>query len=101
MRGLEPRDDALGAAQTMERGDGLSVVDGDVLSAAGVLEPGVLGAHAWVIQPGRDRMRLDDLAVLVLQQIGAITVQHVRPACAQGRRVLAAGYAQSTRLHAD
>ncbi len=46
-------------------------------------------------------MRLDDLTVFVLKQIGAISVQHARPACAQGRRMLAARYPQSTRLHAD
>src|SRR5216684_425269 len=101
MRGLERRNDALAAAQIVERGDGFRVVDGYVLSPAGVLEPGVLGAYARVIQPRRDRMRLADLAVFVLKQVGAVSVQHARPARAQRRRMLAARYAQSTRLHAD
>ena len=34
-------------------------------------------------------MRLDDLAVLVLQQVGAVAVQHARRAGAQRRGVLA------------
>src|SRR6266853_3113047 len=101
VRGLERRNDALEAAQVVERGDGLSVVDGDVLSPAGVLEPGVLGAHTRVIKPRRDRMRLYDLAVFVLKQIGAISMQHPRPASAQRGRMFAAGYAESARLHAD
>src|SRR5258708_2478928 len=98
MRGLERRNDALAAAQVVERGHGLSVVDGDVFGPSGLLEPGVLGAHTRVIQPCRDRVRLDDLTVFVLKQIRAISVQHPRPARAQRRRMLAAGYTESTRF---
>src|SRR5438067_5935602 len=101
MRGLERRNDALGAAQIVERGDGFPVVDGHVFGPSGLLEPGVLGAHPWVVEPCRDRVRLDDLAVLVLKQIRAISVQHPRLTRAQRRRMLAAGYAESARLHAD
>ena len=36
-----------------------------------------------------DRMRLDDLPVIVLQQIRPIAVQHARPAAGQACRVLA------------
>src|SRR5207247_4540390 len=101
MRGLERRNDALAAAQVVERGDGFSVVDGDIFGPTGVLAPGVLGANTRVIQPCRDRVRLDDLTVFVLKQIGAISVQYPRPARAQRCRMLAAGYSESTRLHAD
>ena len=45
-----------------------SVID-DVLGAPGVLEPRVLGADAGIVEARRDRMRLDDLAVRVLQQV--------------------------------
>ena len=34
----------------------------------------MLGADAGVVQPGRDRVRLDGLAVLVLEHVGAGTV---------------------------
>src|SRR5437899_9943842 len=92
---------ALDAAQTVERGDVFSVVDGDIFGASGLLEPGVLGAHTRIIQPRRDRVRLDDLTVFVLKQIGASSVQHPRPSRTQRRRMPAAGYAESTRFHAD
>jgi hypothetical protein len=37
-----------------------------------------------VVEAGRDRMGLDDLAVLVLQQVGAVAVQHAgRPAVSE------------------
>jgi hypothetical protein len=76
LAGFQRRDDALGAAQVVEGGQRLVVGDADVLGAADVLQPGVLGADAGVVQAGRDRMRLDDLAVVVLQQVGAVAVQH-------------------------
>ena len=63
MARLERRDDAFGAAQAMERGERLVVGDADVLGAADVLEVGVLGADAGIVEAGRDRVRLDDLAV--------------------------------------
>jgi hypothetical protein len=44
--------------------------------AADVLQPGMFRADAGIVEAGRDRMRLGDLAVLVLQQIGAVAVQH-------------------------
>src|SRR5437773_10208195 len=100
MRGLERRNDALAAAQVVERGDCFSVVDGDIFGPTGVLEPGVLGANTRVIQPCRDRVRLDDLTVFVLKQIGAISVQYPRPARALRCRMCAAGYVESHRLYA-
>ena len=75
---FQRRDDALGAAEAMERGERLVVGDADVFGAADVLQVGVLGADAGVVEAGRDRVRLDDLAVVVLQQVGAVAVQHAR-----------------------
>ena len=68
---LERRDDALGAAEAVERRQRLVVGDADVLGPADVVQPGVLGADAGVVEAGRDRVRLVDLAVLVGQHIGA------------------------------
>ncbi len=99
--GLQRRDDALGAGQDMEGGQGLVVGDGDVLGAAAVLEPGMLGPDAGVVEAGGDGVGLDDLAVVVLHQIGAVTVQHPGPARAQGRRVVAGLNALPRRLDAD
>ena len=53
------------------------VVGGEpVLGAADVVQPGVLRPDARVVQSGGDRVRLDGLAVLVLQQVAARAVQH-------------------------
>ncbi len=87
---FERRDDALGAAQAVEGGERLVVGDADVFGAADVLQVGVLGADAGVVEAGRDRMRLGDLAVVVLQQVGAVAVQHAGRAADDRRRVLAA-----------
>jgi hypothetical protein len=74
--GLQRRDDALGAAQVVEGLQRLGVGDAHVLGAADVLEVGVLGADAGVVQAGADAVRLGDLAVVVLQDVGAVAVQH-------------------------
>ena len=67
-----------------------SSVIADVLGAADVLQLGVLGADAGIVEAGRDRVRLDDLAVRVLQQVGAVAVQHAGRAGGERRRVAAA-----------
>ncbi len=46
-----------------------------ILHAPNVVQPGVLGADARIIEAGGNRMCLVDLTVLVHQQIGAIAVQ--------------------------
>src|SRR6267142_2159485 len=83
MRRLERRDDALAAAKRVEGGERLVVGHGDVLGTAVVLEPCVLGADARIVETRRDRMRLGDLSVRVLQQVGAVAVQHARLARAE------------------
>ena len=65
VRRLERRDDPLGPRQPAERGERLLVGRADVLGAAGVAQERVLGADARVVEPGGDRVRVGDLAVLV------------------------------------
>ena len=55
--------DPFGARQPLEAGQRLVVGDRQVLRAAGVLEVRVLGADAGVVEAGRDRVRLGDLAL--------------------------------------
>ena len=78
VRRLDRRDDALGAAEQREGLHRLGVGDRAVLGAADVVQVGVLRADAGVVQAGADRVRLDGLAVVVLQQVGAGAVQHAR-----------------------
>ncbi len=79
----------------------LAVGHRDVLRAARVLEPRVLGPDAGIVEAGRDRVRLLDLAVGVLHEIGSIAVQHARRARGERRRVLAGLQAVAARLDAD
>ena len=53
----------------------------------GCPEIGMLGADARIVEARADRMRLDNLAVFVLQQIGAIAVQHAGHALRERRRM--------------
>jgi hypothetical protein len=59
------------------------------------------GPTPGIVEAGRDRVRLDDLAVLVLQQVGAVAVQHAGAAGGQRGRVAAGVEAVAGRLDAD
>src|SRR5712692_7044234 len=101
VRRLERGDDALAAAQLMERSQRLVVGHREVFGAAAVLEPGMLGSDARVIEPRGNRVRLGDLAVRVLKQVGAVAVQHARLSSAQRRGVSSGGQALARGLDAD
>ena len=73
MRGLERRDDPLQLGQPAERRERLLVGHRLVARAPGVAQPGVLRADAGIVQAGRDRVRLGDLALLVLHDRGVAT----------------------------
>ena len=60
---LQRRDYPLVAAERVERRHRLRVVDRHVLGAPGVVEVAVLRSDAGVVEPGRDRIRVDDVAV--------------------------------------
>ena len=55
-----------------------------------ILQPGMLRADAGIVEAGRDRMAFHDLAVAVLQQIGAVAVQHAGRAGGQRGAMLLA-----------
>ena len=61
MRRLQGRDDALEPRHELEGLESLRIGHGVVLCAPGVLEVGVLGADARVVQARADGMGLDDL----------------------------------------
>ena len=75
---LERRDDPLGARQAVEGRERLVVGRRDVACAAGVAEERVLGPDARVVEPGRDRVGVRDLAVLVGEHGRARAVQDGR-----------------------
>ena len=69
----------------------LVVGDPHVARAAGVAQPRVLRADARVVEAGGDRVRLEDLAVLVLHDRAERAVQHAAAAAERQRRAVAAG----------
>ena len=81
---LEGGDDALGAAQQLERVEHLVVGDRLVAGPADVGQVGVLGPDARVVEPGRDRLGLEHLAVLVLQEERLRAVHDAGDAVADG-----------------
>ena len=101
MAGLKRGNDAFGAAQIVKCRQRLRVGDAHILCAADVLEPSVFGTDAGVVQAGADAVRLGYLPVVVLQDIGAVAVQHARAAALQRRGVLAAVEPFARGLHAN
>src|SRR5215471_8259837 len=89
VRALERGQDALGRATLAERGERLVVARGHVLDATDRLQERVLRSNARIIEAGRDRMRLLDLAVRVVKQHRERTVQHAGLAGEHRRGVLA------------
>src|SRR6185436_12325762 len=73
-----------------KRAEYVAVDDEDALKALAVLEPRVLRADPGIVEARRDRMRLGDLAVRVLQEIGAVAVKHAGPAGAKRSGMLSA-----------
>src|SRR5438093_1442479 len=100
MRRLERGDDALGPRQDAERFERLRIGARHVLDATGLVQERMLGPDAWIVEAGGHRVRLADLAVLVLQHVAARAVEHADAAAADRRRVLAALDAEPARLHA-
>src|SRR5690606_3092376 len=66
-----------------------------------ILQPRVFRPHSRVVQTSRHRVRLGHLAVLVLQYIGAVAVQHTDRTSIERRRVPARFQAIAGRLDAD
>src|SRR5215470_17270928 len=99
-RWLQGRDDALKTAAKLKCRYGFLVGRREEFHPAHVVEPRMFGTDAGVIKAGGDRMRLLDLAVTVHQQVGAVAVQHARPAARDGGRVLAARDAVPRRFDA-
>src|SRR6266849_8677692 len=90
VRWLQRRDDALKLAAKLKRRHSLVVGRREESHPAYVVEPGMFGTDAGIIEAGRDRVGLLDLAVVVHQQVSTVAVEHARPAARNGGRMLAA-----------
>ena len=103
---LQGRDDALKARDFAERCERVAVCDRLVARAAAVAQEGVLGAGARVIEAGRDRVGLNDLALLVLHDRREGAVEHTGATAhgeggAVARGTVAGVKALAAGLHAD
>ncbi len=85
VRRLEGGDDALGVGEQLEGLEHLGIVGRVVLGPADGGQVGVLGPEPGVVEPGRDRLRLEDLTGLVLQELRMHAVQHARDPVGDGR----------------
>src|SRR5690625_7374134 len=93
--------DALPISQQLEGFHRGSVGDRPVLGAAKVSQPGVFWAHTGIVQPRGDRVGGTGLAVLVLQQVTARTMEDPGLTGRQRGRVPLGGGALTGRLTAD
>src|SRR6266511_3985435 len=75
---LQRRQDPLQTRQLPKGAKRLGVRDRLVASAAGVPQVGVLGTDAGIVETGRDRVRLQDLPLVVLQDGRERPVKHPR-----------------------
>src|SRR5712692_6606100 len=90
VRRLERRHDAFEPGAELERGDRVLVPDRDVVHALEITQEGVLGTYPGIVEPGRDRVRVEDLAVAVLQEVRVRAMKHARAPGHQRGRVLPA-----------
>ena len=86
--GLERGDDTFHAGHADKGVESLLVRHGVVLGAAKVLEERVLGSDAGVVEARGDGVRLDDLALLVLDEVGEGAVEDAGLAEGERRGVL-------------
>ena len=82
---LKRWNDTFGAAEQLECGKGLDIGHVVIPHAANFLKPAMFGADARIIQASGDRMRLGDLAVCILQQIGFVAVEDAGATARQRR----------------
>ena len=101
MRRFQRRNDPLGPGAELERRQRLLVGRRHVLDAADVVQPRMLRPDPRIVQTGADRVRLDDLPVIVLQQIGPVAVQHAGSSAGQAGGMLTGLDAVPAGLHAD
>jgi hypothetical protein len=76
MRSLQRRDNALQLTDQLESNERFCIRGGNELGALVVFPRRQFGADTRVVQPCRHRVRVFDLAMLVLQDVGADTVQN-------------------------
>src|SRR6476661_3606979 len=88
VRRLKRGDDPLEPGELTEGAQGLGVGGGDVGRAPGIAEMRVLWPDTWVIETRRDGVRLEDLALIVLEDGRERPVEHPLASSDQGGTVV-------------
>src|SRR5690625_2335659 len=101
MRRLQGWHNAFRTTALMESLQGLIIGNADILSTTRILQPGMFGPYARVIQPRGDGMGGTNLAVLILDYIGAVAVQYTNIAGIQCSGVLARTPATPRGFHTN
>ena len=83
MRRLERRDDPLGAREPLEGVERFRVRARQILRPSGVAQERVLRTDARIVESGRDRVGIGDLAVVVGEDGRARAVEDARTAAAK------------------
>src|SRR5689334_2756462 len=90
MRGLERGQNALKLGAELKRSESFRVGGAQIFRAPDIVQIRMLGTDAGIVEPRADRVALEDLAVLVLQKVSAVAVQHAGLAPAYGGGMLKA-----------
>src|SRR5215831_8348890 len=101
VRALERRQDSFELAELPHALERLRIARGLITHATTRRQQRVLRPYPRRIEPGRDRMRLLDLAIRVLQQQGVRSVEHAGTAVGDRGSVLAKASAPPAGLDAD
>src|SRR6266550_5013827 len=100
MGAFKRRDDPLQPCQELKGLQGFLISHGLVGHTSGVLEVAMLRPYAWIIQASGDRVRGDDLAIIILQKIAHAPMQHPQTSGTQRGTMLARGESQAGSLDA-
>src|SRR5262249_33417099 len=101
MRGLEGRQNPFQSRERLKGVERLPVVDVGVLGATERAKPGMFRPDRRVVEPCRDRMGRVDVAVLVLQHVGARALKHSGAAARKSSGVTTASDRVTASLDAN
>ena len=101
MARFERRNDAFQPRAELERGERLVIGAGQIFRATRVAKKRVLRADTRIVETSRNRVRINDLAIIGLQQVGLVAMQDTGPPAIEGGRMLAGFNAVSGRLNTD
>ena len=88
MSGLQRRDDAFCPAEQVHPVESFGIRGSLVAGQTGLHEVCVLRPDPWIVETGTDRVGLEHLPGLVLEQVRASTVDHTRAAGDERRSML-------------